>query len=182
MLLRRSTIANLAKQYHQSVRKHSKLAESKCKWEEWKKAKSICKQSMQNFWKFSTSLFKGTDDSNTTKAICSAEDAHSFFSEVYTSQQHTFNQSQWLPSVPDPQSEEIHKEEAERAVKEKRANSSPSPIDEVLYLSSRNVQPPLHLFYTFSTYVGVREKFLSNGSKLWSGLSQRPQQRITQRI
>lgn len=42
-------MADLAKQYYQAVRLHSKLAEARCKCEEWKNAKTIRKQCMQNF-------------------------------------------------------------------------------------------------------------------------------------
>ena len=113
----KDVIADLAKQYHQSVRLHSKLTAAKCKREEWKNAKTIRKQCMQNFWKFSTSLLDGDNDSSDTQPACSAEDAQSFFSEVYSSQQHTFTQPQWIPSAPDPkqsfQCEEIQRKEVE---------------------------------------------------------------------
>jgi len=147
-------MADLAKQYYQAVRLHSKLAEARCKCEEWKNAKTIRKQCMQNFWKFSTSLLDREDNPSDTQPACSAEDAQLFFNEVYSSQQHTFTQPQWIPAAPDPkqpfQCEEIQRKEVERAIRKARAGSSPSPIDQVPYRVLKEcpatVTPLLHIF------------------------------------
>ena len=150
----KEVIADLANKYHQCVRMHNNLAKEKCKREEWKNAKIIRKKCMQNFWKFSSSLLDGSNDSNLTQPTCSAEDAHSFFSGTYSSRPHTFSQPQWMPSAPDPrqpfQCEEIQREEVERAVKKARAGSSPSPIDQVPYRVLKEcpatITPLLHIF------------------------------------
>ena len=150
----KDVMADLAKQYHQAVRLHSKLADARCKREEWKNAKTIRKQCMHNFWKFSTSLLDGEDNSSDTQPACSAEDAQSFFNEVYSSQQHIFTQPQWIPAAPDPkqpfQCEEIQRKEVERAIRKARAGSSPSPIDQVPYRVLKEcpatVTPLLHIF------------------------------------
>ena len=151
----KEVIADLAEQYHQSVRLHSRLTDAKCKRDEWKNAKTVRKQCIQNFWKFSTNLLDGEDDdSSGTQPACSAEDAHSFFNEVYSSQQHTFSQPSWIPSAPDPQQpfqcEEIQRKEVERAIQKARAGSSPSPMDQVPYWVLKEcpatVTPLLHIF------------------------------------
>ena len=130
-------IAELAKQYHDGVRMHSKSTHEKRQRDEKKKASTIRLECTRNFWKFSSRLLEEENDVNNVQPTCSAEEAHAFFSAEYASSNHTFSRPEWMPPAPEPQHrfhcDEILEEELRRALKRARSGSSPSPKDQVPY-------------------------------------------------
>ena len=80
----KDAIADLAKQYHQCVRLHSKLTNVKRKSDERKNASAIRRECARNFWKFSNTLLGETTEASDIQPTCSADDAHSYFSEEYS--------------------------------------------------------------------------------------------------
>ena len=150
----KEVIADLAKQYHQCVRLHSKLTDVRRKSDEQKNMSAIRKEYTRNFWKFSRKLLEKSAESSDIQSNCSAEEAHSFFSAEYSAQQHTFIRPPWMPPAPETphplHCKEIREEELMRALRKARSGSSPSPIDQVPYRVLKKcpavVTPLLHIF------------------------------------
>ena len=150
----KEVIAELAKEYHHCVRLHSKLVNVRRKRVEQQNVKATRNDFVRNFWKFSSRLLDKSVDSSETQPSCSAEEAHSYFSNEYSAQQHTFSQPSWLPTAPEPQHplqcDEIQEDELLRVLRKARSGSTPSPIDQVPYSILKKcpavITPLLHIY------------------------------------
>ena len=87
------------------------------------------------FWKFAAKILDGRDE--LPEPDFSAEEAESFFREVYSSSPREFQRPTWLPPTDPPQSafnyDTITISEVSRIIKRSKSSSSPSPIDRVSY-------------------------------------------------
>ena len=129
-------LAECAKSYHQCLRELNRLLKETNDRGDEKNAASTRNKFNHNFWKFTKNLL---DDENveTTQPTFSKEEAHSYFSRVYSSSPHVFVDPPWLPRAPDPgvvfNIAEFEVEEIEEAVRRSRSSSTPSPLDQIGY-------------------------------------------------
>ena len=128
----------MCKSYHQCLIKRAnreRLKETNDRGGE-RNAASTRKKLNHNFWKFTKNL---PDDENaeTTQPTLSKEEAHSYFSRVYSSSPHVFVDPPWLSRAPDPgvvfNITEFEVEDVDEAVKRSRSCSAPIPLDQISY-------------------------------------------------
>ena len=129
-------LAECAKSCHQSLRELNRLLKETNDRGDERKAASTRKKFNHNFWKFMYNLL---DDESveTTQPTLSKEEAHSYFSHVYSSSPHVVVDPPWLLRAPDPgvlfNITEFEVEEIDEALKRSRSSSAPTPLDQISY-------------------------------------------------
>ena len=94
-------LAECAKSYHQCLRElNTLLKETNDRGDE-RNAASTRKKFNHNFWKF-TKNFLDDENVETTQPTLLKEEAHSYFSRVYSSSPHVLVDPPWLARAPDP--------------------------------------------------------------------------------
>ena len=133
---RNAELAECAKSYHQCLREQNRLLKETNDRGNERNAASTRNKFNHNFWKFTKNLLDN-ENVETTQPTFSKEEAHSYFSRVYSSSPHVFVDPPWLPRAPDPGAlfniAEFEVEEIEESVRRSRSSSTPSPLDQIGY-------------------------------------------------
>ena len=133
-------LTSFARQFHQLIRRHSKLKAVMNKRDLKSSARNANKRCSTNFWKFSKDLF--SDDSDTSNVLpqFSADEAYTFFQSTYSKQ--SLPPPPVLPSgvsSPQPPSHDFDirpfsTSEILKKIKSTRNSAAPSPLDGLSYL------------------------------------------------
>ena len=148
-------VRTLARAFHQLVRKHSKLVQETKRIERKRSTKKERKECHKHFWKYAQKVLD--DETHTSiEPTFSKETAEGFLQSTYSSQPKTFMPPAWMPQAKEPRSpfptSDITLEEVQNVIKKSRADSTPSPFDQISYKIFKNcpsLMPALE--YLFNT-------------------------------
>ena len=131
----KGTIKEIATKFHQLIRLHSKAKREQLRSRLNLEAGKARQECAKNFLRFAAKIFDGEDE--TPEPAFSAEDAESFFKEVYSTSPRPFQRPSWLPEANSPHcafnDDPITTSEISGVIKRINSSSSPSPIDRVSY-------------------------------------------------
>ena len=130
-----STVQTVAQEFHRLLRLHSKesrlSAKSRAKMEALK-ARRLCAKS---FWRFAAQILDG--DEASASPTFTADEAESFFQEVYSCEPREFVWPEWLPVPPSPTTtfneDPITTQKLQRVISQTKSSSTPSPRDQIPY-------------------------------------------------
>ena len=130
-----STVRTVAQEFHRLLRLHSResrlSAKSRAKMEALK-ARRLCAKS---FWRFAAQILDG--DEASASPTFTADEAKSFFQEVYSCEPREFVRPEWLPVPPSPTTtfneDPITTQELQRVISQTKSSSTPSPQDQIPY-------------------------------------------------
>ena len=143
----------LAQEFHQLVRKHSRLAKKARKADAKMSAKKQRKECHRDLHKFARKILE-EDDYASIQPTFGKEEAESFFASTYSASPKSFTRPAWMPQPPLPTvpmvTSEFTAEEVESVIGKSRSASSPSPVDQIPYTVLKkcpSLMPALlHLF------------------------------------
>ena len=132
-------ILHLARQFHQLVRRHSKLKFSQNKQRVKNSAVSANKRFTKNFWRFAKDLFSDDDvSSEDVSPNFSVQVADQFFQNTYSKGSSGPSCPSDVPTLKSPKTQfdirPISANEVARKIKHSRNSSTPSPLDGISYL------------------------------------------------
>ncbi len=129
-------IQELAKKFHNLIRKHSKARKESLKTRVNLEAGKARRECGKSFWHFAAKLLDDEGTDGVTPAF-GPQTAETFFHNVYSSNTRTFECPEWLPEPPTPtesfDEEPITAAEVLQVIKKSRNSSSPSPINQDSY-------------------------------------------------
>lgn len=133
-------IKDVARRFHQLIRLHSKAKRVQLRSKLNLEAGKARQECAKRFWKFAAKLLDGEEES--PEPAFSAEEAESFFTEVYSSARRVFQRPEWLPPTNTPinafNDDPISTSEVTAVLKRVSSSSAPSPIDRISYKIFKN--------------------------------------------
>ena len=132
-------IQSLGCAFFDLVRQHSLLKRKSSKHSQQNLSRRVRDQCHRHFWQFVRDLLDN-DEASQISPQFGEDEALRYFQSVYQSTPKSFETPQWMPpSKPPPEefefdTEPISMEEIERAIKNSRSSSSPSPLDQIPYV------------------------------------------------
>ena len=105
----------------------------------------------KNFWAFAKEILDEEAAFSVSPSF-TAEEAHRYFSDVYSSSSHQFERQSWMPVPPLPASDmvmdmsPVSAEELRKVISKSNSTSAPSPLDRISYKILKqcpSIQPAL---------------------------------------
>ena len=128
-------IRELARKFYQLIRLHSKTKQEQLRAKVRLEAGKARQECARSFWRFAAKILD--DRENSPEPTFTAENAESYFREVYSSSPREYTRPPWLPATKPPHcafnDAPITTSEISEVIKRSRSTSSPSPMDRVSY-------------------------------------------------
>ena len=126
----------LAQEFHQLVRKHSRLSKKARRADAKMSAKQQRKECHRDLHKFARKVLEDDNCASIQPSFGKA-DAESFFASTYSASSKSFTCPSWMPKPPPPTvpmvTSNFTAEEVESIIAKAKSASSPSPVDQIPY-------------------------------------------------